>query len=81
MNIENIVSEINDKTAEAEVHRIEIKNQYELLNVMLQKSGAIRTREVDDTYKNIDRLFGIKVKLEADVRVLKAKLLDNMLQG
>lgn len=80
MSIEHIIADIKIKTDEAELHRVEIKNQYEVLNTMLQESGGIRTREVDDTYKNIDRLFGIKAKLEAEVRVLKAKLLDNLLE-
>jgi hypothetical protein len=81
MSIEQFVADIKVKTDEAEVHRVEIKNQYEVLNTMLQESGGIRTREVDDTYKNIDRLFGIKAKLEAEVRVLKNKLMEIILNA
>lgn len=81
MSIEQFVADIKVKTDEAEVHRVEIKNQYEVLNTMLQESGGIRTREVDDTYKNIDRLFGIKAKLEAEVRVLKNKLMESILNA
>lgn len=80
MSVEQIIADIKEKTSEAEVHRVEIKDQYEHLNTLLQESGSIRTREVDETYKNIDRLFGIKAKLEAEVRVLKKQLLDTMLE-
>ena len=58
--IETITQRINNNKAEEEYIGTEIKIEYMYIDSKLQASGNIITKEVDQHYKNIDRLFGQK---------------------
>lgn len=54
--IENIVRLQAEESDLAE----QIKTTYDMINTTLQSTGNVITKEVDEMYKKIDRLFGQK---------------------
>lgn len=81
MNQQEIVQTIKSNEVQIEEHRAAIKELYDNINTSLQNSGGVRTSEVDEMYKKIDKTFGIKSKLEGEVRNLKKKLLEDLLSA
>lgn len=54
----------------------QIKNSYETINTLLQSSGNVVTKEVEELYKKIDRLFGLKQERIVSINQAKRKILE-----
>lgn len=54
----------------------QIKYTYETINTLLQSTGNIVTKEVEDMYKKIDRLFGQKQERIVSINQATRKILE-----
>ena len=54
----------------------QIKNSYETINTLLQSTGNVVTKEVEELYKKIDRLFGLKQERIVSINQAKRKILE-----
>ncbi len=54
----------------------QIKQSYETINTLLQSTGNVLTKEVDELYKKIDRLFGLKQERIVSINQAKRKILE-----
>lgn len=54
----------------------QIKYAYEAINIILQSTGNVITKEVDELYKKIDRLFGLKQERIVSINQAKRKILE-----
>lgn len=54
----------------------EIRFTYEKINITLQSTGNVVTKEVEELYKKIDRLFGLKQERIVSINQAKRKILE-----
>lgn len=54
----------------------QIKYTYDTINIILQSTGNVVTKEVDELYKKIDRLFGLKQERIVSINQAKRKILE-----
>lgn len=54
----------------------QIKYTYETINTLLQSTGNVVTKEVEDMYKKIDRLFGQKQERIVSINQASRKILE-----
>lgn len=54
----------------------QIKSTYEAINTALQSTGNVITKEVEDMYKKIDRLFGQKQERIVSINHATRKILE-----
>lgn len=54
----------------------QIKYTYETINTLLQSTGNVVTKEVEDMYKKIDRLFGQKQERIVSINQANRKILE-----
>lgn len=54
----------------------QIKETYEVINTTLQSTGNVVTKEVEDMYKKIDRLFGQKQERIVSINQASRKILE-----
>lgn len=68
-----------EKEAQIESQRSAIKELFSNKTTLIEQNNGIVNKEVDEITHNINRLFDSKSKLEAEVKVLKAAILDLVL--
>lgn len=78
-HIEIKKSLVLEKEALIESQRSAIKELFNNKTTLIEQNNGIVNKEVDEITHNINRLFDSKAKLEAEVKVLKAAILDLVL--
>lgn len=74
--IEVLIERIVRNQAEESDLATQIKSTYDLINTTLQSTGNVVTKEVDEMYKKIDRMFGLKQERIVSIAQAKRKILE-----
>jgi hypothetical protein len=77
--INDLVVSIKSTDVQVQEMTLKIKGLYETIQEKFTESKNIRTKEIDQFYKDIDSTFNAKSKLEASVVNMKKQILNILL--
>lgn len=77
--INELVVSIKSADAQVQEMSLKIKGLYDIIQEKFTEAAGIRTKEIDQFYKDIDSTFNAKSKLEANVVNMKKQILNILL--
>lgn len=77
--INELVVSIKSTNVKVQEMSLKIKCLYDIIQETFTETAGIRTKEIDQFYKDIDSTFNSKTKLEANVVNMKKRILNILL--